>query len=84
MHMIVSFQLIPDNNAIYTNSPIIAFVGLDGDRRALALGEVVGVVHILEAARADDGVDVGAELFAVISASKKMRRTVRGGVPCRG
>ena len=35
---------------------------MDRDRRALALGEVVGVVHILEAARADDGVDVGAEL----------------------
>ena len=35
---------------------------MDRDRRALALGEVVGVVHILEAARADDGVDVSAEL----------------------
>ena len=66
--MIVSFQSIPDNNAIYTNSPIIAFVGLDGDRSAVALDEIRRVVVFFEATRADHRVDVASNLTGACQA----------------
>ena len=45
-----------------TYRPVVGLVGLHGDGCALALHQVVGVVHVLEAARADDRVDVASDL----------------------
>ncbi len=45
-----------------THCPVVALVRLDRDRGAVAQQEIVGVVHTLEAACSDHGVDMAADL----------------------
>ena len=63
-----------------TYRPVVRLIRLHGDGRALALGEVVRIVHVLEAARADDGVDMAADLHTCTATeSRQVRARTQSG-----
>ena len=56
-----------------TYSPVVALVTRDGNRRAVTLHEVVGIVDLLESTRTDHRVDMGTDLRQFNLSSQYMR-----------